>query len=140
ERTLRGLPEILRGQCLATDVLFPAGTMEQMSGSYQGNPIADYFNEVLAEVVLRYLQERWQREAGAGVRLLEIGAGTGGTSAAVLRKLDEHGERIEEYCYTDISKAFLQHGERCYGQRRPYLRFRPFDVEKSAREQSLEVG
>ena len=46
--------------------------------------------------------------AGRGVRILEIGAGTGGTTAAILPALPPHRT---EYVFTNVSPLFTTHGE-----------------------------
>ena len=74
------------------------------------------------------------------VRILEIGAGTGGTSAMVFKALRPYAESIEEYCYTDLSKAFLQFGESEYGEANPYVVYRIFDVDRSLASQGIEAG
>jgi Methyltransferase domain. len=45
-----------------------------------------------------------------------------------------------EYCYTDISKAFLIHGEKEYGKNNPYLTYKIFDIRESAAEQNIDIG
>ncbi|WP_418120938.1 class I SAM-dependent methyltransferase [Variovorax sp. NFACC29] len=47
---------------------------------------------------------------------------------------------MEEYCYTDLSKAFLLHAEKQYRAKAPYLKTQIFDVERSLAEQGVEVG
>ncbi|WP_418116361.1 class I SAM-dependent methyltransferase [Variovorax sp. NFACC27] len=47
---------------------------------------------------------------------------------------------MEEYCYTDLSKAFLLHAEQQYRAKAPYLKTQIFDVERSLAEQGVEVG
>ena len=69
EGTLAVLPAILRGEQSATAVLFPQATMQRVEGVYQGNPVTDYANAVLAQAVRRYVQAR-------------LGAGSGGAAAA----------------------------------------------------------
>ena len=137
---LKALPDVLQGRCLATDVLFPQASLDKVEGVYQGNGIADYYNDALAAAVLDCVRERLQGQPDARLRLIEIGAGTGGTSANVLRKLDPFAASIAEYCYTDISRAFLLHGERSFASGRPYLQFRLFNAERSAGEQAFDVG
>ena len=87
EACLRALPEILTGKRLATEVIFPDGSMHLVEGVYQGNAGADYFNGVLADTAVAYVRERLARDPAAEIRILEIGAGTGGTTAAVLPAL-----------------------------------------------------
>ncbi|PTU27759.1 polyketide synthase [Bacillus subtilis] len=140
ETALKALPEILTGKASATDILFPDSSMDLVEGVYKNNQVADYFNEVLADTLTAYLQERLKQEPGAKIRILEIGAGTGGTSAAVFQKLKAWQTHIKEYCYTDLSKAFLMHAENKYGPDNPYLTYKRFNVEEPAAEQNIDAG
>ena len=140
EATLRALPEILAGRVPATDILFPHGSMELLAGIYKHNRIADLFNGTLADAVVAYLHERRELDGSARLRILEIGAGTGGTSALIFQKLLPYQEYIQEYCYTDLSQAFLQHAEQTYGPKNPYLTYRIFNVEESLADQGISPG
>jgi polyketide synthase PksR len=102
--------------------------MAMVEGAYQGNAIADYFNQVLRDTLRAYMESRLSGEPDAKIRILEIGAGTGGTTASVFGVLQAYGERVAEYCYTDVSNAFLLHGQARYGQQIPYLIRTIFDV------------
>src|SRR5205085_10678790 len=83
ETTLRALPEILSGKRRATDVIFPNSSMELVEDIYKRNDLADRFNATLAATVVDYVRARRASGAPAGLRILEIGAGTGGTSGMV---------------------------------------------------------
>ncbi|WP_394849113.1 SDR family NAD(P)-dependent oxidoreductase [Pendulispora brunnea] len=135
DATVRALPDILRGKRLATDVLFADASMDRVGDVYQGSSRIDTFNAVVAEGVVAYVED-----ATEPVRILEIGAGTGGTSAVVFEKLKDHADRMAEYGYTDISKAFLRHAEERYRPHAPYLNCRLFNVENSPEEQGIEGG
>src|SRR5437660_290064 len=76
------------------------------------------------------LEERLRQDPSARVRILEAGAGTGGTSAPVLARLKPYADHIAEYCYTDISQAFLLHAQAVFGPVHPYLSYGIFNVEK----------
>ena len=79
----------------------------------------------MAEVVRRLV-------AGRGrVKVLEVGAGTGGTSAFVLAALEPYQERVE-YHYTDVSPAMVAYGKTTYG-RYGFARFATLDVEAEAK-------
>lgn len=146
ERTLRALPDILAGRVKATEILFPGGTMELVEGIYKHNRTADYYNGVLGDMIEAYMEEvaadrRTASGSGLpGIRILEVGAGTGGTSAEVFRRLRPYRELVQEYCYTDMSKAFLAHAQRAYGSENPYLNCRILNAELPYREQGLECG
>ncbi|HEX3029886.1 MAG TPA: methyltransferase, partial [Clostridia bacterium] len=140
ESTLRALPEILTGEVPATDIMFPNSSMELVEGVYKNNTVADYMNEVLADAVVAYIQQRLAQGTDTKLRILEIGAGTGGTSAMLFEKLKPFEELIQEYCYTDISKAFLIHAEKEYGHKTPYLTYKIFNVEAPAAGQGIGAG
>ncbi len=140
DATLRNLREILRGEKRATDVMFPNSSLDLVAGVYKNNAMADFFNGVMAEVAGRYVEARTKEEGRTELRLLELGAGTGASSEAILRRLDRHRQSIREYCYSDISKVFLLHGEEAYGEGREYLTYTLVDVEKGIEEQGLERG
>ncbi|MEC1541502.1 polyketide synthase PksM [Bacillus subtilis] len=140
EAMLQALPDILTGKVPATDIMFPHSSMELVEGIYKHNQVADYFNKVLADTLLAYLDERLKHDPEASIRIMEIGAGTGGTSAGIFEKLKPYQKHIKEYCYTDLSKAFLLHAEKEYGAENPYLTYQLFDVEKPIDQQEFEAG
>ncbi|MCP4400780.1 MAG: SDR family NAD(P)-dependent oxidoreductase, partial [bacterium] len=140
EATLRKLPDILIGKVPATDILFPDSSLTLVEGIYKESDVAVYFNTILVEIVLTYVETRLKEDASAAIRILEIGAGTGGTSAVVFQKLQPYHEHIQEYCYTDISKVFLLHGEKEYGAQYSYLTYKIFDVEHALAGQQIEAG
>jgi acyl transferase domain-containing protein/NAD(P)-dependent dehydrogenase (short-subunit alcohol dehydrogenase family)/acyl carrier protein len=140
EATLRALPDILTGKTPATNIMFPNSSTKMVEGVYKDNPVADYFNEILADIVISYLEERLSQDPSAQIRIIEIGAGTGGTSATVFKKLKPYRDHIKEYCYTDISKAFLMHAEKEYGPDNPYLTYRIFDLGAPLAGQGIQAG
>src|SRR5262249_50493057 len=86
---------------------------------------------------IAYVRERLARDPAAEIRILEIGAGTGGTTATVLPALAPFQDHIREYCYTDLSRAFLMHAEEHYAPGHPYLTTRIFDVSQPLEAQSI---
>lgn len=114
--------------------------MELVEGVYKHNPVADTFNEVLGDIVAAYVKQRIQLDPSARIRILEIGAGTGGTSAGVLRKLKAYADNIQEYGYTDISQAFLIHAKETYGPDHPFLTYQLFNVESPLSGQQILPG
>ncbi|MCP5002451.1 MAG: SDR family NAD(P)-dependent oxidoreductase, partial [Planctomycetes bacterium] len=137
ETCMRALPDILTGKQKATDVLFPNSSLKLVEGVYKGNQVADYFNEVLSNTLETAVQDRLREDSSAKIRILEIGAGTGATTSAILQKLRAYKNQIVEYCYTDVSRAFLFHAERFYIPQAPYLCTRIFNVELPIAEQNI---
>ncbi|UAW63413.1 SDR family NAD(P)-dependent oxidoreductase [Mycoavidus sp. HKI] len=138
--TLRALPAVLRGEIAATEVLFPQGRLDRMEGVYRNHPVADYFNAVLTERLIAYVQARLQADPQAKLRILEIGAGTGGTSTMMFAQLAPYASQIEQYCYTDVSAAFLLHAQQHYAPQVPYLHTQKLDIERAPKEQDFALG
>ncbi|MDQ8055997.1 type I polyketide synthase [Bacillus velezensis] len=140
EETLRVLPDILTGKLPATEVMFPDSSFRLVEGIYRNNIISDFFNDKLADTLIAVLRERLEKEPQAKIRILEIGAGTGGTSAAVMRKLKPYEAHIAEYCFTDISKAFLLHAEDIFGPEYPYVTYKIFNAEQPVSTEAPDIG
>nr|QUJ23687.1 PKS [Streptomyces sp.] len=140
DATLRALPGILRGEVLATDVMFPGSSMELVERIYRDNPLSDCFNGVLADAAAAVVREIVRADPAARVRILEIGAGTGGGTVTVLERLEPLTAHVETYSYTDLSKSFLMHAQQEYGPRYPYLDYRLFDVEEPLAAQGITPG
>ncbi len=138
ETTMRFLPQILTGRKHATDVIFPNSSVDLVQGIYKGNLIVDHFNETLSEVIVSYIEERIKHNPASKIRIIEIGAGTGGTSSAVLKRLKPYAENIAEYCYTDISKAFLIHAEKNFKPEYNFLTHKLLNIEVPVSEQNID--
>ena len=135
ETCLKALPGILSGKRVATDVMFPNSSMELVEGIYRGNAMADYFNEILGRTLVAGIEYLLSLDEQRTIRILEIGAGTGGTTAKLLPLLS--GLPVEEYCYTDVSKAFLMYAEKHFKPQLPALTTAIFDVSRPLAGQSV---
>ncbi|MCP2251336.1 amino acid adenylation domain-containing protein [Prauserella aidingensis] len=125
EDCIAALPEVLTGKRPVTEILFPGGSLDRMTGAYQGNDVADGLNRTVAETVAAFVSA-----GDRPMRVAEIGAGTGGTTAVVLPALDAVGGP-DEYWFTDLSPAFLSKAEDRFGPGRDYLRYGRWDVERA---------
>ncbi|GGR19850.1 hypothetical protein GCM10010219_25800 [Streptomyces netropsis] len=140
DRTFRVLPEILTGTASAVEVIFPGSSLELVEGIYKRNMIADHFNDVVGDCVVELVERSIAENPDAQFRIFEVGAGTGGTTATLMRRLKPYARNIGEYCYTDMSNAFLIHGTREFGEENPFLRCRLFDAGKPVAEQGFTEG
>jgi acyl transferase domain-containing protein/SAM-dependent methyltransferase len=123
------LADILSGQVKATDCLFPDASLSLVEGFYSGNRFAEYYNELTAWAIRHAIKARLRNiDRREPVRVLELGAGTGGTSVRVLEHIAEYADHLE-YVYTDISRAFLQYGRRRFGAIYPFLSFSLLNLE-----------
>ncbi len=100
-----GHPDVLTGRRTAMEVLFPGGRGDLVEAVYRGNPLADHLNGLLAERVSTVVAGR------RSLRILEVGAGTGGATRALLARL---GPDVS-YLFTDVARAFVGAARREFG-------------------------
>jgi ubiquinone/menaquinone biosynthesis C-methylase UbiE len=139
ETCLERYPEVLTGREDATAVLFPQASMEQVERVYKGNAIADFFNGLVANALRAYVRARVEAAPGTPVRILEVGAGTGGTSEHVLAALADRAEHVR-YLYTDVSAGFVQYGAKKYGREYSFLEPKVLNIELDPGPQGIEPG
>jgi polyketide synthase PksN len=133
------MPDVLTGARNPLEVIFPSGSMDLVAGIYKDNPIADYYNDLVARIARRQVEDRLAAAPEARLRLLEIGAGMGSTAAPLLAAMAAFGDRLE-YTYTDISSHFVKRAEKQFGRDYPFAEFRVLDIEAALAPQGFERG
>ena len=113
-------------------MLFPEGSLGLVEAVYKDNPVAARFSRTLAEAAAALVRRRWPNSPRPGCGSWRSAPAPRGTSEAVFQALAPVRHAVAEYCYTDVSRAFLIHAERCYAERVPGLRTALLDVEKTA--------
>ncbi len=133
------IPAVLRGERASTEVFFGDG-MTYMEAVFRDNPNADFHNALCAAFVANWVPRRLARTAPQEpLAILEVGAGTGGTTSALLPVLDPYGGRLT-YAYTDISVRFRRIGRKQFSEGRPWLGFGLFDIERDAPQQGYALA
>jgi acyl transferase domain-containing protein/NAD(P)-dependent dehydrogenase (short-subunit alcohol dehydrogenase family)/acyl carrier protein len=125
------LGPILRGEKDAVQVLFGGANAELLDQFYGDGLFASQWMTSIA-AALRLAASRLPE--GRGLRILEIGAGTGGLAAHVLPLL-ERG--LHSYTFSDISAGFFTPAAQKLAAF-PEVEFKVFDLEKSGTEQDFE--
>jgi pyochelin synthetase len=119
------LPALLRGDQDPLKLLFPEGRLDVSDNLYADALFNRWANRVAAATV-RALAERVPDGTHPGpVRIVEVGAGAGGTSAAVL---DALAGMDVDYLYTDLSPFFVEAGRQRFADH-PGLRFAALDLD-----------
>lgn len=126
------LADVLRGLADPLELLTGGGDYAKLERLYTDSAAARTFNQAAAEAV----REAVRLSGDRPLRVVEIGAGTGGTSTAILPVLRG---RCSEYVYSDISPAFLARAAERFREY-PFLRTAAFDVERRNDEQGLPEG
>ncbi|MEV4579791.1 amino acid adenylation domain-containing protein [Nonomuraea jabiensis] len=124
------LPELMRGELDARELLFPEGDMGTAEGAYKDNVLSRYVNRIVRAVVGRVAEHH----TGGPLRVLEAGAGVGGTSAELIPELAGHEV---EYVFTDLSRFFLTQAAERFADH-PWVRYGLFDINADYRAQGYE--
>jgi acyl transferase domain-containing protein/SAM-dependent methyltransferase len=114
--------DVLTGRESPLETLFPRGTFQLAEDLYQRSATMRYINEVAAAAV----QAIATMSSGRSLRILEIGAGTGGTTAALLPRVSSESTG---YVFTDVSDLFLDWAREKFVSY-PFVEFRRLDLEQ----------
>lgn len=130
----RNLLSILRGDIDPLEFLFKSNLLRDLYREVNDNrtcfPELDQYIDILAH-------------KRPNMRILEVGAGTGGTTAKILRTLtadknkSQRSVRYAEYCYTDISQSFFEQARKDF-QDYPRMSFSHLDIEVDLTDQGYK--
>ena len=130
ERCGSKLAQVLQGKFDPLQLLFPKGNLTNLTKLYQDSPSSRLMNTLVQKAVTTALPQ------GRDVRILEIGAGTGGTTAYVLPHLDS--QHITEYVFTDISSLFLSQAQEKFSNY-PFVRYELLNIEQAPDSQNFAL-
>lgn len=119
------LVNILRGEQEALSVLFPNADDSRLYELYAQSLGARLINHQL----LRTLDQLLIEKSDQPLRVLEIGAGTGGTTVHVLEQFAKEEIQVD-YCFTDISQGLLQSAAKRFANHTE-IRFELLDIEQT---------
>lgn len=128
----RKLIGILKGEENPLATLFPAGSFRIADFLYHEWPLIRYFTNILRTVfktIVNYVPSE------RSLRVLEIGAGTGGTTASLLPLVSD---RKLLYWFTDVSELFLSRAQekfRVYS----FLNYDLLDIETDPQKQGYPL-
>lgn len=133
ERCGPRLADVLRGQCDPVELLFPRGDLTAAGRLYEVSPGAKSMNGLVQQAVSAALQHLG---SSRDVRVLEIGAGTGGTTSAIVSRLPLEGI---EYVFTDVSPWFTARARERFGHL-PFMTYAVLDVERDPAAQGFQAA
>lgn len=135
EMTVRAgekLAEALRGEVDPHQLLFPAGSTAAAERMYRDSPPARVMNGLVTSAIVPLARAATPERP---LRILEIGAGTGGTTAHLLPQLPP--DRVA-YTFTDIGPLFVSRARERF-ESYPFTRFGVFDAERDPEAQGLST-
>jgi len=74
------------------------------------------------------------------MNFLEIGAGTGGTTKSIIKKLTQNEGRHAHYCFTDISPAFFEDARELFRDHSARMSYKVLNIEMDIGDQGFEAG
>lgn len=128
----RNLIKVLCGDLDPLDLMFRSGLADRyyeqmLANEHHAHPASAYVNLLCFR--------------NPSMKILEVGAGTGGQTMRILEKMGANGvKRWAQYDYTDISPGFFAQAKNKFHEYVDQMNFRVCDISKDPVSQSFEVG
>jgi SAM-dependent methyltransferase/acyl carrier protein len=126
------LPAYITGAISTLETLFPGGSFKRAEDLYEHAPLSAYF----AGIGRASMEALVRARRGSPIRVVEVGAGTGATSSALLPVLPPDNA---VYDFTDLSDFFLNHARSKFA-RYGFVRYGRLDAEQNGTEQGYPEG
>lgn len=130
QRCGQELAQVLQGKRHPLHLLFSNGDSTSLTKLYQDSSVARIVNTLVQKTIAIALENLPKRSS---VRILEIGAGTGGTTAHILPHLPA---AQTEYVFTDLSRVFMGKARQKFGNY-PYVQYQILDIEQDPEAQGF---
>ena len=122
------LPQLLTGEVDPLALLFPRGEMSTALAAYNQNLVSRTMNKVAVTAAVEFAKTF---NSTSPMRVLEIGAGVGGTANDLIPALADYQV---DYQFTDLSPYFLNAAQERYIDY-PWVRYNLFDINQPSWEQ-----
>jgi len=126
------LPALLTGQIDPLEIFFKGGSRETAEELYQFNPFSEYINLLTKDILAAIVQNR---HSPRDLNILEVGAGTGGTTAYLLPVLDPANSH---YSFTDVSSFFIGPAKEKFSEY-DFISYDLFNVEQDPASQGYAL-
>jgi 1-acyl-sn-glycerol-3-phosphate acyltransferase len=125
------LAEVLDGRCDGRDILLNEEGLDFLEEFYASSPASAFYNALAADLVTALALSC---DATSRLRILEVGAGTGGTTSHILPRLDANQC---SYVFTDVSAVFLERARSRFAPY-PFLTTKSLDAAKDLKAQGFQ--
>ncbi|MEO0349110.1 MAG: SDR family NAD(P)-dependent oxidoreductase [Cyanobacteria bacterium P01_A01_bin.15] len=129
------LAAVFQGTVNPLALLFPEGDLTALTQLYQSSAGAQVMNQLVQAAVTQAVSQTSQERP---LRILEIGAGTGGTTASLLPQLADLRQAIS-YLFTDISPRFTTAAQAQF-QAYPFVEYALLDIERPPTAQGFNAN
>ena len=123
------------------------GKIDPLSVLFQGDLVKDYYLEINARLSGQFgkLMSLLSHKNPA-LKVLEVGAGTGSTTAHIMGPLFTHGigekgrPQCSQFDFTDISLGFFERAQEDFKEYSSRMKFKVLDIEQDVLQQGFDVG
>lgn len=128
-----GLVQILRGEIEPLEIMLADGLLTR---HYEADVVNERLSKVLGDVVLNF------SNLEPNLRILEIGAGTAGTTLPVLEALSKNVPQgaFLEYTFTDISSGFFENARNKLSKWSKHITYKKLDISQDPLPQGFTAG
>ncbi|NEO70920.1 type I polyketide synthase, partial [Moorena sp. SIO3H5] len=132
ERCANQLSGVLRGAIDPVQLVFPQGDLTTATQLYEESTVAKVMNTIVEKSITKAIEKL---PKSRGIRLLEIGAGTGGTTSYILPHINP---QQTEYIFTDIGALFTAKAQDKF-QDYQFISYQTLDIEVDPTTQGFEA-
>ncbi|WP_111977550.1 SDR family NAD(P)-dependent oxidoreductase [Algibacillus agarilyticus] len=129
----KSLAQALTGQIEGLQLLFPNGNADLVTRFYTESPGPQEINKLLQQTLHHAIK---QLPEGQGVRILEIGGGTGSSTQHLLSLLPK--DRCQ-YVFTDVSAVFITKAQEKFSHF-DFIEYKVLDIEQSPINQGIDIA
>jgi pyochelin synthetase len=130
---IQNLPGLLAGTVDPLALFFPEATVDIATAAYRDNLISRYTNRLVVSGVAARASLASLTTPQRPLRVLEVGAGVGGTSADLIAGLARYDV---QYTFTDVSNFFLVLARQMFADH-DFIDYRMFDINRPPAEQGF---
>jgi SAM-dependent methyltransferase/acyl carrier protein len=128
------LSRVLSGEIDGVKLIFGNPEGRQLASAFYADwplnkVVIAQMEDFLARLASK-LRANGETNEGAPLRIMEVGAGTGGTSRRIVPLLASLKIPVE-YTFTDLAPSFVAAARKQWGKQYPFMKFRAYDIEKA---------
>ncbi|KAJ6096143.1 reducing type I polyketide synthase [Penicillium sp. IBT 16267x] len=127
------------------------GEMDPLQVLFSGDLVKEYYLEINLRLSAMFLQLfDLMAHKNPSLKILEIGAGTGGTTAHIMKPLFPSPDtdtvhsmvtpRCSQYDFTDVSPSFFEKAREDFQSYSSRMQYLVLDIEQNPAEQGFELG
>ena len=130
---IQNLPGLLAGNVDPLALFFPEATVDIATAAYRDNLVSRYTNQLVVSGLTARAARARRATPRRSLRVLEVGAGVGGTSADLIAALSLYDAH---YTFTDVSNFFLAQARQMFADH-DFIDYRIFDINRPPAEQGF---